>query len=304
MLVNKTKAASAVGLPSRRLLAAFAAALVGLGFAPPATTHAADRPPPPLALAGPAADLSGQSGVRGTDGLVTFTFTDKKIGLRLDDEAGTCVVRRVDNPSPAWKAGVLPLTRLVRVDGRDVTTAAEASVLVKESARPLALVFDVSAYAGFSPDAVIEKAASAEGLETARVAITRLDAAGRSVRPDRVASCGYASRESDVLEVEYSATVEGSGAEFDSSAQRSGRPFALMLGNSDSLPGLEVGLFEMCVGERRRVRVPPRLGFPRGSKTFGIPPGSTLVFDVTLVSINGQTDPALRREDVADERRF
>ena len=188
------------------------------------------------------------------------------------------------------------------------TTAEEALLRIPAFAFNLvfALVFDVSAYAGFSPDAVIEKAASAEGLETARVAITRLDAAGRSVRPDRVASCGYASRESDVLEVEYSATVEGSGAEFDSSAQRSGRPFAMALGNGDAqTAGLELGLLEMCIGEERTLRVPPELGFGRrGNKLYGVPPDTPLTYRVRLVSINLQTDPASDRATLPDEQRY
>jgi len=267
-----------------------------------APTLAADRPPPPLA----ADDPRGiSSGVRGADGTLTFSFDKRKLGLVLGDDATGIIVRRVEGGSAAEAAGVLPLSKLVSINGNEsVSVAAEAAALIEASPRPIRLGFDVSAYDGLTPDAVIEKAAAANGMQVARVGVQRLDGSGRPVGATAVADCSFASRESDVLEIEYEASVEGGGT-FDSSASRSGRPFALMLGNSDSLPGLEVGLFEMCIGERRRIRVPPSLGFgARGSKTYGVKPGATLIFDATLVSINGQTGPKLRREDLPDEQRF
>ena len=35
-----------------------------------------------------------------------------------------------------------------------------------------------------------------------------------------------------------------------------------------------------------------------------MPPDATLEFDVALVSINGQVDPKVRREDLPDEQRY
>ena len=61
----------------------------------------------------------------------------------------------------------------------------------------------------------------------------------------------------------------------------------------------------MCIGEERRVTVPPQLGFGRrGNKVFGVPPDATLEYRIKLVSINMTTDPRVRRADVADEQRF
>lgn len=37
--------------------------------------------------------------------------------------------------------------------------------------------------------------------------------------------------------------------------------------------GLDLSLFDMCVGERRRIEIPARLAYGnKGSKVFGIPP--------------------------------
>lgn len=92
---------------------------------------------------------------------------------------------------------------------------------------------------------------------------------------------------------------------FDTSATRPGRSFTLLLGNGDVGAGLEIGLFEMCIGEARLVRVPSRMGFGRrGSKLYGVPPDAALQYRVKLLGINQQRDPMVRREDLPDEQRF
>lgn len=48
----------------------------------------------------------------------------------------------------------------------------------------------------------------------------------------------------------------------------------------------ERGLKDMCIGEKRRLTIPPELGFedrPMGP----IPPSSTLIYDVELLGIEG-----------------
>ncbi len=48
----------------------------------------------------------------------------------------------------------------------------------------------------------------------------------------------------------------------------------------------------MCIGERRRLIIPPVLGYGAvGVPRRGIPPNATLQYDVTLVSLNGLATP-------------
>ena len=57
-------------------------------------------------------------------------------------------------------------------------------------------------------------------------------------------------------------------------------------------PGWDVGLTDMCVGERRRILVPPVLAYgEKGLPRRGIPSQATLQYDVTLVSLNGLAMP-------------
>jgi FKBP-type peptidyl-prolyl cis-trans isomerase len=78
-----------------------------------------------------------------------------------------------------------------------------------------------------------------------------------------------------------------------------------MLGSGEVVKGLELGLYDMCIGERRVLRVPPALAFgDRGSRVFGVPGGATLEYDVRLRGINLQYDPKVRREDLMAEDRY
>ncbi|KAL6838323.1 hypothetical protein ACP4OV_031827 [Aristida adscensionis] len=72
------------------------------------------------------------------------------------------------------------------------------------------------------------------------------------------------------------------GKIFDSNV--SGRPFEFRLGVGEVIKGWDVGVNGMRIGDKRRLTVPPSMGY--GNKRVGpIPQNSTLIFDVELVNV-------------------
>lgn len=89
----------------------------------------------------------------------------------------------------------------------------------------------------------------------------------------------------DVVYVHYTGWL-ATGRQFDSSHDR-GQPLEFVLGEKRVIAGWEEAVATMKVGERRRLEIPPSLGY--GAAGAGpIPPGATLVFEVELVRIGGR----------------
>lgn len=109
----------------------------------------------------------------------------------------------------------------------------------------------------------------------------------------------------DLLEISYVGSVLETGQVFDGSAVKINGEVIPGRGGDVSVffvlgkqpfgqfpPGWDVGLSGMCVGERRRVVIPPVLAYgSEGIPRRRIPPNATLVYDVSLVSINGLAMP-------------
>ncbi len=91
-------------------------------------------------------------------------------------------------------------------------------------------------------------------------------------------------RPGNTVTVHYTGTLED-GTKFDSSVDR-GTPFQFSLGQNRVIQGWELGVLGMKVGEKRKLTIPPELGY--GSRGAGelIPPNAILIFQVELLKIN------------------
>jgi FKBP-type peptidyl-prolyl cis-trans isomerase len=95
---------------------------------------------------------------------------------------------------------------------------------------------------------------------------------------------GEAAKSGDTVTVNYVGTLQD-GTKFDSSIDR-GQPFQFTLGQNRVIQGWELGVTGMKVGEKRKLTIPPELGY--GSQGAGgvIPPNATLIFEIDLLGIN------------------
>jgi FKBP-type peptidyl-prolyl cis-trans isomerase len=94
---------------------------------------------------------------------------------------------------------------------------------------------------------------------------------------------GPSPQAGQTVSVHYVGTLEN-GEQFDSSRDR-GRPADFLIGVGRVIKGWDEGLMTMKVGGRRKLIVPPDLGYGKLGKGPSIPPNSTLVFDVELLGV-------------------
>ncbi len=95
---------------------------------------------------------------------------------------------------------------------------------------------------------------------------------------------GLSAATGDTVTFDYTVWLEN-GERVDSTLDR-GVPLTVALGSAP-VPGLNTGLIGMQSGGRRRLTVPPSMGYGSEGIPGMIPPDATLIFEVHLIEVSG-----------------
>lgn len=117
------------------------------------------------------------------------------------------------------------------------------------------------------------------------VTVPKTPAPTKLVTKDLITGSGPTAKAGQTVTVNYVGVLYKGGKEFDSSWSR-GQPTSFPLSNGGVIAGWVQGIPGMKVGGRRELIIPPDLAYGKAGSGSTIPPNSTLVFVVDLLSVS------------------
>ena len=102
---------------------------------------------------------------------------------------------------------------------------------------------------------------------------------------DLVVGTGAQPAAGQTVSVHYTGWLTD-GRKFDSSLDR-GQPLVFPVGRGRVIKGWDEGVGSMKVGGKRKLTIPPHLGYGASGAGGVIPPNATLVFEVELLGVQG-----------------
>ena len=216
--------------------------------------------------------------------LVVDSPDSSNIGIKFVDTTidgkEVPIVDKVESESSAARYGVKQGMVLLGRDSATKSSSKNIDFRLRNGPYPFVLQFT-------SPDGIVRVASSNSGqqqtIERALDPYDRIDV--KTVQ--KPSNCVDKAKSGDSVTISYEARISSSnGIIYDSTSWRQGEPATFQLGKGATLPGVEIGLNGMCVGEVREIDVPTSLGYGKfGSQVFDIPGDVRLWWRVELLDL-------------------
>ena len=133
---------------------------------------------------------------------------------------------------------------------------------------------------------VVVPVPSSESAQAPASASAAASKAAGLVKEDVKVGTGAGGEDGRQVTVHYTGTLTN-GKKFDSSRDR-GEPFEFKLGAGQVIKGWDEGVAGMKVGGKRKLTIPPELGYGARGAGRRHPAERHAVFDVELLEINGK----------------